>query len=109
MKQPMVSRDSRPARTTLMILTFIRIIPRSYEGKGPWWDCVVCAEERRNKNKEEEEEEVAVFLSHFDHVLAEVVVCAVGWVVTLPAMEMTAQATALLVLVPPLQPRKKPR
>lgn len=42
----------------------------------------------------------------FDHVLAEVVVCAVGWVVTLPAMEMTAQATALLVLVPSLQPRK---
>lgn len=40
----------------------------------------------------------------FDHVLAEVVVCAVGWVVTLPAMEMTAQATALLVLVPSLQP-----
>lgn len=40
-----------------------------------------------------------------NHVLAEVVVCAVGWVVTLPAMEMTAQATALLVLVPPLQPR----
>lgn len=33
-------------------------------------------------------------------VLAEVVVCAVGRVVTLPAMEMTAQATALLVLVP---------
>lgn len=33
------------------------------------------------------------------HVLAEVVVCAVGWDVTLPAMEMTAQATALLVLV----------
>lgn len=46
-------------------------------------------------------------LPHFDHVLAEVVVCAVGWVVTLPAMEMTAQATALLVLVPPLQPRIK--
>lgn len=42
---------------------------------------------------------VLVFFSHFDHVLAEVVVCAVGWVVTLPAMEMTAQATALLVLV----------
>lgn len=35
----------------------------------------------------------------FAHALAEVVVCAVGWVVTLPAMEMTAQATALLVLV----------
>ena len=34
-----------------------------------------------------------------DHVLAEVVVCAVGWVETLPAMEMTAQATALPVLV----------
>lgn len=38
-------------------------------------------------------------LKHFDHALAEVVVCAVGWVVILPAMEMTAQATALLVLV----------
>lgn len=32
-------------------------------------------------------------------VLAEVVVCAVGRVVTLPAVEITAQATALLVLV----------
>lgn len=42
----------------------------------------------------------------FGHVLAEVVVCAVGWVVTLPAMEMTAQATALLVLVSSLQPRE---
>lgn len=31
--------------------------------------------------------------------LAEVVVCAVGRVVTLPAVEITAQATALLVLV----------
>lgn len=31
-------------------------------------------------------------------VLAEVVVCAVGRVVTLPAVEITAQATALLVL-----------
>lgn len=47
------------------------------------------------------------FLSHFDHVLAEVVVCAVGWVATLPAMEMTAQATALLVLVPALKARGK--
>lgn len=46
-------------------------------------------------------------LPHSDHALAEVVVCAVSWVVTLPAMEMTAQATALLVLVPPLQPRIK--
>lgn len=45
------------------------------------------------------------FFCLFGHVLAEVVVCAVGWVVTLPAMEMTAQATALLVLVPTL--RKK--
>lgn len=51
---------------------------------------------------------VFVSIPHLHHVLAEVVVCAVGWVVTLPAMEMTAQATALLVLVPPLQPRKKP-
>lgn len=42
----------------------------------------------------------------FGHVLAEVVVCAVGWVVTLPAMEMTAQATALLVLVPSPQPKE---
>ena len=41
----------------------------------------------------------------FNHVLAEVVVCAVGWVVTLPAMEMTAQATALLVLVNHFKPR----
>lgn len=49
---------------------------------------------------------LSCFRLHFDHVLAEVVVCAVGWVVTLPAMEMTAQATALLVLVPSLQPRK---
>lgn len=43
----------------------------------------------------------------FGHVLAEVVVCAVGWVVTLPAMEMTAQATALLVLVSSLQPKER--
>lgn len=42
-----------------------------------------------------------------DQPLAEVVVCAVGWVVTLPAMEMTAQATALLVLVSALQPKEK--
>lgn len=53
-----------------------------------------------------------LFLSSFSsyyHVLAEVVVCAVGWVETLPAMEMTAQATALLVLVPPLQPKERGR
>lgn len=31
--------------------------------------------------------------------LVEVVVCAVGWVVTLPLVEMTAQSTALLALV----------
>lgn len=46
-----------------------------------------------------------MFLSAFDHVLAEVVVCAVGWVMTLPAMEMTAQTTALLVLVFDFKPR----
>lgn len=46
-----------------------------------------------------------VFLSAFDHVLAEVVVCAVGWVMTFPAMEMTAQATALPVLVFHFKPR----
>lgn len=34
----------------------------------------------------------------FTLVLAEVVVCAVGRVVTLPTLEITAQATALLVL-----------
>lgn len=50
---------------------------------------------------------LSFFLSHFDHVLAEVVVCAVGWVVTLPAMEMTAQATALLVLVPSTSTEEK--
>lgn len=43
------------------------------------------------------------------HVLAEVVVCAVGWVATLPAMEMTAQATALLVLGSSLQPKERNR
>lgn len=47
----------------------------------------------------------SVFLSAFDHVLAEVVVCAVGWVMTFPAMEMTAQATALPVLVFHFKPR----
>lgn len=46
-----------------------------------------------------------MFLSAFDHVLAEVVVCAVGWVMTFPAMEMTAQATALPVLVFDFKPR----
>jgi len=35
----------------------------------------------------------------FIRALAEVVVCAVGWDVTLPVMEMTAQATPLPVLV----------
>jgi len=35
----------------------------------------------------------------YTRALAEVVVCAVGRVVTLPAVEITAQATALLVLV----------
>lgn len=55
----------------------------------------------------------AVFFPHsrfvLTHVLAEVVVCAVGWVETLPAMEMTAQATALLVLVPSLHGGKMGR
>lgn len=37
--------------------------------------------------------------NRFSRVLAEVVVCAVGWDVTLPVMEMTAQATPLPVLV----------
>ncbi len=37
--------------------------------------------------------------TRFSRALAEVVVCAVGWDVTLPVMEMTAQATPLPVLV----------
>lgn len=50
---------------------------------------------------------LSCFLLVSSPVLAEVVVCAVGWVETLPAMEMTAQATALLVLVLHFSEEKK--
>lgn len=60
-------------------------------GEGPGAGTTSAAKEGRR---------IAVWPAPPDtRALAEVVVCAVGRVVTLPAVEITAQATALLVLV----------